>query len=285
VASPSIPTGISLVSEESKGVYITSSNLTKLKDFYQEAVCITDDVVKDELYQKDLSWILSVPQMKTLFIEKLILSNDNRIVVREKSVATRYNSKMIFASNAAPKYHFDCECKFMKSNYINFFVPVEIEVRGEEAVRAFMGFAEENKSVFYEDQQKFLDMIEVRFLLGNPLTKVNYPNSGIEDFITLDIDQMEDAIHQHLEKAEYFKDQSPEISREIKRLNYAPIKVVSQDGISDLVKEWHFFYKVELRKMLRAYIIKSSNSDLSFNEMFLRGLGFEECKACIRKSP
>lgn len=261
-------------------VYITASNLTKLKSFYIEAVSITNELVKSELYKDDLSWIMSGPQMKSLFIEGLILSNDERMKVAERPVAKSITSKMLFLNSSPPKYHEDYDCKFMRASYQNFLIPIEIEVRGEKAIENFRKFAQENKKIFYENQDRFLVMVEAAFGLQTPLKKVDYANSGVEEFSDLAVDQMEEAIHKHLVAANEFKSQSPEVEKEIKKYNYAPSTVVEAGNVSDIVKKWHNFYQAELRKMLRSYIIKSRNPQLSFERSFLNGLGFKVCNAC-----
>lgn len=259
-------------------VYITKSNLNALKNRFKVAKEITNEIMKSEVYKKDISWILSNLEIEFLFVEKLILSKDERLNII--SSHTRQNYQYLFGENKKPKYHRDQFCEFLKSNFENFEIPEEIKDKGIGEIEKFKKFAIDNKSLYHEDEQKFLQKIESHFFLKNPIKKVNYTNTGIEQFSELTIDNMEQEIDLHLAKCQEFMNANPERTKLIKDNTYAPLKSIKKRNLGGDVEEWHEIYKKNLRKMLSAYYAKLYNSKFAFNESFLSGLGFEGCRGC-----
>ena len=270
-----------------KKVYITRNNANKILQFYAKELIKTIDkkAVLDaapHIYKEDLSWILSTLEFKYLYIEKLVFS-ENETLRAAGRLIERVDSGFLFITKSPPKYHYDSRCKSLRSDYINFSIPPEIEAKGREHIERFRQFAEDNKSVFYENPNKFLDMLEANFLLRQRPERVEFVNSGSQEFVRLDIDELEKVIDEHLEKARRFQEENPAT----KNLRYAParyIKNLDNSGVTAADRLWHEKYKTRLKAMLREYIRKANNPDFSYTKIFLDSLGFEECRACAKIS-
>ena len=263
-------------SQKEKRVYITNSSASVLKDAYAQLTIAVTSELKNGLYKENLSWILSDVEFKYLFIEQLIFDKNPLFTLDPTSIQKK-DTGYVFFSNTPPKYHFNVECLYLKSNYLNLEIPPEIKDRGSEMINKFREFAEENKSIFTEDQERFITMLEARFLLKNRPAEINFMNSGRSGFVALSIEGMEERIDSHLSKAKEFMDANPTI----KKLNYASAtKIKNRPNINPLDEKWHSEYKKELKSMLRYYLRKKADPELSYSKSFLDSLGFEGCKAC-----
>ena len=143
-----------MIMNNTNEVYITKSNLGALKNKFKLAKEITNEIMKSEVYKKDISWILSNLEIEFLFVEKLILSKDERLSIA--SNPERQNYQYLFGESKKPKYHRNQFCEFMTSNFENFEIPEEIKNKGIGEIERFKKFALENKNLYHEDEQKFL---------------------------------------------------------------------------------------------------------------------------------
>jgi len=165
-----------------------------------------------------------------------------------------------------------------KSSYENFSIPPEIEARGAKEKERFREFAEENKKVLHEDQERFLSMLEARFLLSNRPQKVAFDNSGVVEFSKLKLEEMEKEIDSLLVEAHGFLIENPHVER----LKYSS-KLPKTNGVTDEDEIWHGNYKRKLKAMLRSYIVKNYNPGLEYSIPLLESLGFERCAACAEE--
>lgn len=259
-------------------VYLTNSSMNALKQLYFASIQQVDERVRKEIYKEDLAWILSTMELKGLYAELLAASGIEQFRISGKK-AQRNDGRHLFKSNGPLKYHFDSSCVYLKSNYLNFTIPPEIEAKGPDEIEKFRVFAEANKHLLQGDQEKFLNSLEAQFLLKNRPQRIEYINSGQSEFSLLTLEAMEQELQSHLSEAKAFQEEHPEV----RNLTFAPKRVIDRPWTSDLDRKWHNFYKRELKSMLRQYYRKCY--DRSQQESFLISLGFEACKACLKATP
>lgn len=214
-------------------------------------------------------------ELKSLYAELLVASGIEKFRI-SGTKAQRDDGRHLFRSNGPLKYHFDSSCGYLKSDYLNFTIPPEIEAKGHDEIEKFRVFAEANKHLLQGDQEKFLDSLEARFLLKNRPQRINYTNSGQSEFSLLTLAAMEQALQAHLRDAKEFHEANPEV----RKRTFAPRRVIDSPQTTDLDREWHNVYKKLLKSMLSQYYRKSH--DQSQEESFLKSLGFEACKACSK---
>lgn len=264
-----------VVKVEDAQVYLTNSSMGALKQLYFESIHQVDEHVRKAVYKEDLAWILSTIELKSLYAELLVASGIEQFRI-SGTKAQRNDGRHLFRSNGPLKYHFDSSCDYLKSDYLNFTIPPEIEAKGPNEIEKFRVFAEANKHLLQGDQEKFLNSLEAQFLLKNRPQRIEYINSGQSEFSLLTLAAMEQALEAHLREAKTFQAAHPEV----KNRTFAPRRVVDSTQASDLDREWHDAYKRVLKFMLSQYYRK--NHDRSQQESFLKSLGFEACKACLK---
>lgn len=257
-----------------KHVHVTNYSYNKLKGMYAGLVIAVDDEVKRRVYEEDLSWILADFDYKYLYAEILLLSNSELVRV-EKDKGHR-SRDYLFDTRGAPKYHLDSFCEFARRDYLNFEIPAEIKARGESEIDKFKEFAEENKSLLYEDESKFINKLGAHFRLKNPPNKIFHRNSGVSEFSRMSLEEMRSAIGHHLGDAKAFFDSHPGV----RNYNYANSEYLKKLVLSEDDKAWHEFFKKELKTMLREYIKKRDGEEFFLTKGFLDSLGFEPCKSC-----
>lgn len=258
-------------------VYLTNSSMGILKNLYFKSIQEVDEHIRKSVYKEDLAWILSTTELKSLYAELLVASGIEKFRI-SGAKAQRGDSIHLFRSNGPLKYHFDNSCGYLKSDYLNFTIPPEIAHKGPEEIEKFRIFAEANKHLLQGDQERFLTILEARFLLKNRPQRIEYTNSGQSEFSLLTLEAMELALQAHLHQAKAFHAAHPEV----RRLTYAPRRVTDTIQAGGLDWEWHNTYKRVLKSMLSQYYRKSY--DRSQQESFLKSLGFEACKACSKTS-
>jgi|TARA_R110000850_G_scaffold183369_1_gene308899 hypothetical protein len=259
-------------------VYVTASNHNKVKKAYVDLILALDEPMKNKIYKEDLSWIFSYIEMKYLFAEVLIALNGDGYKLEENCI-TRNNRTHLF-DGGAPKYHFDKECKYSKKPYTNFEIPPEIASRGKEEVEKFKKFANENKDLKDKDEREFLKKLESRFMLKNPPKKVEYSNSGIEEFTRLSLEEMEEEIDKRIAECKSVYNSN----KNIKDTTFAPKKkIVNSEIYGEDVKKWHSSHKSELNEMIKIYIREREGSGFHFRKGFLDSIGFEPCRACCEE--
>ncbi|MGE6384729.1 hypothetical protein ACQKEN_03525 [Pseudomonas sp. NPDC078416] len=256
-------------------VYLTKSSMGKLKNLYFESVNEVDEHVRTAVYREDLAWILSVVELKSLYAELLVASGIEKFRI-SGTKAQRNDGLHLFRTNGPLKYHFDSSCGYLNSDYLNFSIPPEIKLKGPDEIEKFRVFAEANKHLLQDDQERFLTALEARFLLKTRPQRIEYNNSGQNEFSLLTVEEMEQAIQSHLRAAKEFHEANPEV----RKRTFAPRRVIDSPQATDLDREWHNVYKHLLKSMLSQYYRKSH--DHSQEESFLKSLGFEACKACAK---
>ena len=261
-------------------VYITKSNYNRLKGAYARLIVKIDEDMKSRIYKEDLSWIFSIHEMKHLFAESLVVLSGDGYSLKPGCMVQKNNSYLF--DGGAPKYHFDKDCEYSTKSYTNFEIPPEIIERGKGEIEKCKKFASDNKALLYQDETKFLRKLEAVFRLQNPPKKVNYSNSGIDEFIRLTVEEMEVEIDRYLLVCKDRYQRNPKI----KSITFAPAgKIINNCHYDEDLKEWHSRYKNNLREMLSHYIRKRDDPGFEFRKSFLDSLGFEPCKGCCETLP
>lgn len=266
--------------EESRA-YVTRNNYKLICRAYKDYFAVVDQKAKNKVYKDDLSWILSTDEFRSLYVEFLAATSSDDSE-KYRKVVKRNDGRHLFVSKGAPKYHLDAHCRYLLASYENFSIPPEIEARGEEEKRAFREFAEKNKKTLYENQERFLTMLEAKFLLRNRPQKVEFDNSGVAEFSRLSVEGMVSAIDEHLKEMREFIEAHPHVERLKYARNSSFVESAKALNISDQDIELHR-HKRMLKSMLSQHIAKNANSELSFGVAVLESMGFEKCSACAEE--
>lgn len=256
-----------------KQVYVTSSNYERLKSLYAGLIWAIDEEVKKKVYKDDLSWIVSDIDYRYLFAEILLLNNSN--IIRAAKPKSR-NSDFVFDKGGPPKFHYRKDCEYARKKFEDFKIPEEIKGKGPDKVAEFKDFAQENKDLYYSDSERFWLKVEARFFLKTKPEKVEYANSGVREFSSLSLLEMVESIDGHVYSARKFLENNPKA----KKYQLASNSALKGKELSEEQKEWHYFFRKELRGMLKDYLQKREGEDFVLRKDFLESIGFESCQAC-----
>jgi hypothetical protein len=81
------------------------------------------------------------------------------------------------------QYHKDNTCPRLKSNFLNFEIPIEITEKGENEVKRFRTWFNENKNLMETDLKRFIELLQARFFITREINpkSIDHSNSGTEE--------------------------------------------------------------------------------------------------------
>jgi hypothetical protein len=274
--------------------YLTTSNFRKL--VFKSQIEVGEDIF--EAYRQvfegaDLEPYVSHKEVKVLLKSILFLqkSEDALAHLEQESKARAAQRKRLDSPSrflfltGTPKYHTDNRCETLRADFENFEVPDEIVERGNEEVRRFRKFAQENRKLLSEQREDVFQMrLRSAFRLTRPLGKISAPNSGttlagqMKD--SLAIDQVVARIHSAITKLETFR-QTDEGKRAIKAYMYASTKVLfEQTNLSDVDRELLETKRDLISLVLQYHVMKHRGGAVTFSAKLLGLYGFEPCGVC-----
>ena len=260
-----------------EAVFITNSNESKIvskidlrgspKDF-------------DCLYDKSISFMLSIPELNLLHIYKELCSHPKEAFSAYKKLHKKDTKRFVW-EGGTPAYHFKDDCTRLNSEFTNLSIPVEIQEKGVMEIEKFREFVKKYKELLDENESKFLEKLETRFFLKNPPKSVKFQNSGVHTFENCDLSKLKSQIDSLIETAKNFRDSDEEILKLIKDLGYGTHKVKEAKDPKNPLYEWHNL-KTKLKTLLRQYYRVKFNPELKFEKNLLEQIGFQACKECSR---
>ncbi|MGJ7459203.1 hypothetical protein [Halomonas sp. RA08-2] len=259
--------------QQDRRVYVTNNSYKILKNGYARLITGIDKGMTQAIYKEDISWIFSWIEIKYLFAEVLVYSNNPDFKLREDLIK-KPDSGHLFSSSGPLKYHFKQYCDYAKKSYTNFSIPDEIQRRGPNEINKFRSFAEENKELFETDQDKFLTRLEAQFFLRQRPERISIPNSGVREFSKLSLEEMESVIDESIDRYKDFEDKYPDT----KKIKNAPHWKAKDLSLDPQQRDWLLFKK-NLNDKLCDYIKKRDGLPY-FSKIFLDSLGFVGCKVC-----
>jgi len=230
-----------------------------------------------QYYENDnLRPLLGNKDIEFLFLTKILFSGSNEdFLLRNENKFI--NNRFIFDNTSNPKYHSNIACEAMNNNYKNFLIPPEIQFRGNEEIIKFKKFASDNKHLLRDNEQRFLNRLEVTFNLRNPPKKLEYTNSGSYEISTQTLDEIKNLIKKYVSEANELmnKDKSVYLSR------YKPHS--NQHTDSDGLKHWLDILRPDLMSALFSFGVKKYGSgEIKFAKSLLEMFKFEPCSICFK---
>lgn len=267
-------------------MYISKSNLNKLLDSVQG-----DPEHLDNLYHSDLRFCLSNAESDFLIKAKTFFVSSNRLALMFDPIVPKDNLRYIFPAQA-PAYHLNSECSRLKSNWVNYRIPQEIEARGAAEILKFRKYIldsikQDNLTL---EHPALIHALRVQFQITDPtFGRVSKDNSGSVEFGET-LEQANLTYIQHALDTVYaelltFKDAS-DIHRKIYEMRYFdPLKIkrmtkYSSDEEREIAQQFS-----ELKAKLIIALIESYKKENNFDqnqieENLLINLGFHKCSAC-----
>jgi hypothetical protein len=250
--------------------------------------------IAEELYHKKIE-IFSRQDYARLLGVKSLFRNAERFV-KQYYVCCEANcsSNMVYDHVQLPAYHSSARCENLLSDFENFVIPPEVELRGEHEVQRYRTYFQALRMRLgdREDLLKMRLSAEFSLALGT-LGKVIYGNSGSLSINNVSVSGLESQIDSHLLYAESFCRSSDMNSMLVRRygklagwLKRQPTIRSIPDGMTEaqvrrFCVEYDANYRQPLKRMLMTYFKIKYNPDLDFDGDLLEGLGFRHCRKCF----
>ena len=259
-------------------VYITKSRLSNIVHSLDKG-----DVSKtsyDDLYKTNLTHIFSQKELALLSVFKEMCRDPNQATQIYKKVSNRSSHKKYVFEDGSPSYHADKDCDLLHGDYYNLELPVEIEKRGAQEVERFREFCKTNRDLIVSEDPIVLKKLEAQFVLQNPPSKISAKNSGLEEFVNMNLRELEVQIEELLSEAEVFRNKDQETSKTIRNLGYGSHVAREVKIPNSPLYIWHNTYKVPIKDLLMHYFRVRFNPELAFDGHLLDQLGFKSCSKC-----
>lgn len=274
-------------------VYITKNNFSKIAE---KAIGDLSDGINEicsRVYgYRDISKYLNYKEIKDIEYKRLLIEGADSYIEEylekfrrgalEKKAAGVF-SPFVFVSTTPPKFHYDKDCEFIKKDYLNFYIPPEIDKRGVNEVEKFRVFANANKQLLVDGKEDvFILRLKAQFNLQNDLSKVVFSNSGVNDNIfgtDFDVSARIDEVMNSIDLLGKTGAGKVMLENYIYLDHYRRPRLAKEDD-EDIVFEV-LRLKTELVNLLiKFHLNKNSKSGFSFDKEFLEQIGFAGCSVC-----
>ncbi|KAB7730233.1 hypothetical protein F5984_13755 [Rudanella paleaurantiibacter] len=268
--------------------FITQSNFSRIVGEMP-----TSEEIQGELYKTPIYFFNKTERYRLLRIKQFLQLGEDKLVKVFIKVEREDTQSWIF-EGGKPAYHKSTDCSTLNGEYVNFPIPEEIKEKNQ--VKEFREWFKEN-SYLLEDSLKrneeaFALKIKSRFGV-NIEGRITRPNSGKMLFIDLDLEELEKAIDNLLEKSRRFYGSSSQSQQAaIKKYSQRAFLYLRKYEISDndtglseeqlrqFLQEYDQKFKQPVKDLLTKYYMVKYNPKLEFKGSLLEQLGFKECQKC-----
>ncbi|MFT6842274.1 MAG: hypothetical protein ACJASR_001040 [Psychroserpens sp.] len=256
-------------------VYITKANESNiisnldLKGSKEDFEC---------LYDRSISFILSTPELRLLFLYKELCSHPQDAFSAFKKTK-KTDTKTYVWEGTARAYHFKNNCSRLTAEFTNLTIPPEIQVKGNILIEKYRVFVKDNKELLVQNESRFLDKLEAQFLLKNRPQKVSFENSGVYEFTNYDLKKLKSEIDDLILSAEKHMNRDEETYKEIKAKGFGTHKIDEAKISGHPLYIWHN-YKLNLKSLLRNYYRVRFNPEMKFEKSSLDQIGLQPCSTC-----
>lgn len=271
-------------------VYITKNNFSKIANIAIGELTDGINAICSRVYgYKDISKYLNHREIKDMECKRLLIEDTNKYIEeyfekqRKKlgKKSSGASSPFVFLTAGSPKFHYNKDCDFITKDYINFYIPPEIEGRGENEIEKFRSFANSNKQLLIDKKEDvFIFRLKNQFQLKNDISKLSISNSGVRNIILgvdFDVSTRIDEIMESIDLIGQTETGKDVLRRYIYLDHYKQNRVSEGNKIALEI----LMLKSELIDLLvKFHLKKNEKSGFSFEKKFLESIGFEGCRAC-----
>jgi len=272
-------------------VYVTRHTYKKLaRTWIKPSDQISIDVIFEAIFKQSLAPIINKKDAIMLYtLKEMLAGKTSSFTTAKKYISNSY----VFKINP-PKFHYDKDCAFFKSDFKNYLVPPVIEALGADKVAEFQEYCADVKWD-YENKPAdiFWAQVGVKFRVSiNPET-VEYENSGVQDVAKMTIDHLRNQIDESFSQCLAMLE-SEDSGKVLTQFRYAPHLDAALRNISDanakLKKTVEEFFKLKwsiIDMLFELYKKECSETHYILPIDLMTSLGLEACKGCslFRKVP
>lgn len=242
-------------------------------------------VPTDDLYPRNLG-IFSAHEKHWLAAAAMLfgdLQDFLQYAYRKRSPSAD-DLSLVYAAKA-PAFHGQLQCACLTADYRNFLIPDQVKVRGEAAVAEFRRWFQENKSLFDQDQDRFLARMSMRFRLQNTagLKELMANNSGVARQANPKLEALCEEIDELIDEAEAIRHGGDRKAAVIRMMGHRAHLSHEDAYVTRVLSEWRAL-KARIKALLIVYFRVTLNPELTFDGRLLEQLGFSPCPACHDES-
>jgi hypothetical protein len=244
---------------------------------------------ESEIYKHSINYLNLLEKRDLLSIKCLYEFPDIFFKNFYSKINTVDTFKFVFEEQQ-PAFHSDNACPNLSSDFENYLIPEVI--KSNQLELEYRNWFKQN--IHLTEKKILTDLFkDIHYKKWNCLPFfVDYENSGVFEFMNLNVDDIESNIDTLLQNIKLYIEKSLIIKKIISvfgKQSYAFDKVETlklnrlpydKETISDVLKTFELEYKRPLINMLKEYYRIKYNSNLVFEENILIGLGFRQCKVC-----
>jgi hypothetical protein len=287
--------------------YITKSNFVRITKRYSPEIH-SDNT---DVYSKNIPFFSEVERKGILTIKQFLINSKDGFIKFVGSGFIEDTKSYVYEESRHAKYHTDCNCKGLNSIYRDIEIPIEIKynegssIINQAKVEEFRTWFKQTEisNLYYNDQQKFINKLQLKFNLKNPPKPVEIGKGDYQELTNSTVCEVSNEIEKILKNVDSFYNQS-EMYKKIlvtsgfstktflvtsKRFRDVEIKN-NNSGYSDqnvriVLTDFYNKIKKPLLNYLTNYWILKLNAVLDFNKTLLDQLEFEPCKLCVHEKP
>lgn len=287
--------------------YITKSNFVRITKKYSPEI----DTDNTDVYSKNIPFFSEVERKGILTIKQFLINSKDGFVKFVGSGYIEDTKSFVYEESRHAKYHSDCNCKGLNSIYRDIEIPIEIKYKegssiiNQAKVEEFRTWFKQTEisNLYHNDQQKFINRLQLKFNLKNSPKPVEIGNRDYQELTNSTLCEVSNEIEKVLNSVDSFYNQS-EMYKKIlvtsgfstktflvtsKRFRDVEIKNnnsgYSDENVRIVLTDFYNKIKKPLLNHLTNYWILKLNAVLDFNKTLLDQLEFEPCKLCIHEKP
>ncbi|MFA9221003.1 MAG: hypothetical protein ACEQSL_07440, partial [Sediminibacterium sp.] len=253
--------------------FITKSNSNKI---IRKIDFSTDQTFLGSIYKKPIDFFSSKEKNQILGYKELVQHPEQFIDSIYQKLTKKDNSDLIF-DGGNPAYHNDSNCERIKSDYINFKIPEEIILRGEDIKREFRSWFKDNLALLNSDKELFQYHLQMKFGLTEIINPIEMKNGGVDFQENLNLEELESRIEQYLKDSDdLYNSSDSEMKLIIDKfkqktwLAYSKSPVFgnstrySDDELKMFMRQYDTKFKKPVYELLQHYYRVLYNPDLKF---------------------
>ena len=270
-----------------ENLFITNANLKKLASIIVPPLNKKTEDIFQDLPSKKIINLYNSNELQQFVTQELLVSGS--IINIELKENGYYSQNFIFKLSS-PKFHSTHKCNFMKSDFINYEIPLEISNLGAEKISEFQVFCNEQLKDYNDPEvmfnsQAFWTRVTVKFKTGKiSIPPLKFNNSGYSEVENLSelglkelINRLLDELTELIGNGQYSsllkrKRYSPSLKKALLGVNYEN----EQAAINDFFEK-----KILLSNIFFNYFLKKNGKTaIDLPQSILAKAGFAPCKAC-----
>lgn len=283
--------------------FISKSNFQRIANKYK----IGEYLEKTPLFIRDIKFFSKVEENQIMSVKQfLIHSKDEKVVTFTGNGYIKDSYNFINEVSHYAKYHLDEKCTGLTSVYKDLEIPVEIQykngsdIKDIKSIEEFRNWfkSEGIEDLYYNDQQKFINKLQLKFNLTNPPKPIELHGCGVQKISNFSEKELEVKINELIRMASEFYNRSKKhrdimVTANFSKMTYYVTSMkykgnsiernntnYSDDEIRELLVEFYQSIKKPLIQYLIDYWIIKLNPTLNFNKNILEQLDFKSCKRC-----